>query len=478
MQKKFISNLVLIILLNLLVKPVAIFGIDATVQNRVGAEDYGIYFSLLNFSLLFNILLDFGINNFTTKHIAQYPKIAVKHLGKVLTFRLVLFALYAVFSFTIALVLNWNSYELYLLGILVFNQFLVAIISYFRSYFGGLLLFKTDALISVLDRILLILICGYILFVPNNLGDFQIEWFIWLQTICYGLTLIVGFLLLIKRTGMPQMKYKPVFSLAIIRKSFPYALLILLMMIYTRTDSVMIERIHVNGKAETGYYAQGFRLLNAFFMFAMIFSNLLFPLFSRMFRNKQDVRPLFMTAANLLIGVSVVLSVASYFNSEFILSLIYQNDVAHSGPPFRYIMLSFVGMCGTLIFGTLLTAKGDLCFLNILSGIGILVNVILNILLIPKYGAEGAAIATLATQTTVALIQFFQCVSILKIQPGITQITKSIAFAAVVFGLFFFIEVENIWVLMALIGLSFVSMFLFRLIDLGKLKTILQSETE
>ena len=53
------------VVLNLLVKPIAIFGIDAEVQDRVGTEDYGLYFALLNFSFLFNILLDFGINNFT-----------------------------------------------------------------------------------------------------------------------------------------------------------------------------------------------------------------------------------------------------------------------------------------------------------------------------------------------------------------------------------------------------------------------------
>ena len=94
------------VLLNLLVKPIAIFGIDAAVQNRVPAEDYGIYFSLLNFSFLFNILLDLGINNFTTKNVAQYPEMASKYLGKVLGFRFILFILYAVVTYTVALVLN------------------------------------------------------------------------------------------------------------------------------------------------------------------------------------------------------------------------------------------------------------------------------------------------------------------------------------------------------------------------------------
>ncbi|NBP74833.1 MAG: polysaccharide biosynthesis protein, partial [Crocinitomicaceae bacterium] len=57
------------IFLNLLIKPLAIFGIDASVQNEVGFIQYGTYFSLLNLSLILNILLDLGLNNYTTKQI-------------------------------------------------------------------------------------------------------------------------------------------------------------------------------------------------------------------------------------------------------------------------------------------------------------------------------------------------------------------------------------------------------------------------
>ena len=90
------------VLLNLLVKPIALFGIDATVQNRVGPENYGLYFSLLNLSVLFNILLDVGINNFTTKNLAQEPEKIKKYFGKVFSFRLVLFSIYSVFTFGLA----------------------------------------------------------------------------------------------------------------------------------------------------------------------------------------------------------------------------------------------------------------------------------------------------------------------------------------------------------------------------------------
>jgi hypothetical protein len=63
-----------------------------------------------------------------------------------------------------ALVFGYDSNQLMLLGVLVFNQLLVTLIAFVRSHFGGLHLFKTDAIISVLDRLLLILICGTVLY--------------------------------------------------------------------------------------------------------------------------------------------------------------------------------------------------------------------------------------------------------------------------------------------------------------------------
>ena len=58
-QRKFVVNLALLLLLNFLIKPFWIFGIDRTVQNElVSSADYGTYFALFNFAMLFNILLD------------------------------------------------------------------------------------------------------------------------------------------------------------------------------------------------------------------------------------------------------------------------------------------------------------------------------------------------------------------------------------------------------------------------------------
>jgi O-antigen/teichoic acid export membrane protein len=470
MQKKFLSNLVLIVVLNLLVKPFAIFGIDATVQNRVGAEEYGLYFSLLNLSFLFNIVMDLGINNYTTKNIAKYPHIVSQYIGKIFSFRLILFAFYAIVTLSIGVGIGYRGEQLYLLLILIFNQWLVTFIAYFRSHFGGLHLFKTDALISVLDRLLLIIICGGVLYFSSTGKPFQIKWFIWMQTICYGITLVVAFILLVRKIGVPSFKFNWVFSLAILRKSYPYALLILLMMIYTRTDSIMLERIHPNGSYETGIYAQGFRLLDAFFMFGMIFANLLLPIFSRMLKEKKSaVLSMLNTSRNLLVGGSIFVAFICVQNAEFLLGLIYKNNVAESSQSFQLLMWSFVGMCISLIYGTLLTANGNLRFLNQISIIGILLNIIFNAILIPDYGAAGSAFATLVTQTITSLAQMIYCHVHFSFPITVKQLLNYTAFVCsfVIISCFGF---PTIQLLIAQLTIGTIGLFLFKFIDLKTLK--------
>src|ERR1700741_3548372 len=101
MQRKFITNLAILLVLNLLIKPFWVLGVDRAVQNAVGSAEYGLYFSLFNFSLLFNILLDCGITNFNNKNISQHNHLLDKHLSSIIVLRGMLAIGYMIISFLI-----------------------------------------------------------------------------------------------------------------------------------------------------------------------------------------------------------------------------------------------------------------------------------------------------------------------------------------------------------------------------------------
>jgi len=68
-------------------------------------------------------------------------------------------------------------------------------------------------------------------------------------------------------------------------------------------------------------------------------------------------------------------------------------------------MICFVFVSSTYVFGTLLTANGNLKQLNMMAACGMVLNISLNLLLIPIYKASGAAFASLVTQFCTAIFQ-------------------------------------------------------------------------
>src|SRR5690349_8831974 len=90
MRRFFVKNLLFIIILNLLVKPVWVFMIDRTVQNKVGHDDYGTYQALLSICTIFQILLDFGLTNYNTNIISQNPGKLKSYYPAMLTTKLFL----------------------------------------------------------------------------------------------------------------------------------------------------------------------------------------------------------------------------------------------------------------------------------------------------------------------------------------------------------------------------------------------------
>lgn len=402
--------------LNLLVKPFFILGIDAEVQNQVGSETYGLYFALLNFSFLFNILLDFGITNYNTKTLAQHPHLAQNQLGALLGLRTILLLVYAIFTLGMGIVIGYKTDDLSLLSVLILNQFFVAIILFMRSNFAGLHRFKLDAIFSVMDRLLLIILCSYLLWFRSSQTPFQIEWFVWSQTAAYGFSACVALIIGHQTIGKAKMKIKKLFSIVILRQAFPYALLILLMMIYNRMDSVMLERIHPDGATQAGIYAQGFRLLDAVNMFALLFAGLLLPIFARMLSKKESINELIQHAGSLLLVSACIFSVSAFFYATEIMEWRYQEHILASSNSFKTLILSFIPVSITYIFGTLLTANGSLKSLNIMAVSGLILNFVLNIILIPNQGASGAAWATLITQIFTAAFQMFLAIKLLKIR--------------------------------------------------------------
>lgn len=419
MQRQFITNLILLLFLNLLIKPFWILGIDRVVQNQVGAENFGLYFALFNISLILNILLDFGITNFNNRNISQNQQLLSKHLSGLILLKFLLAVFYSLILLVVALVAGYNSLEIGMLLLLGFNQFLLSFILYLRSNIAGLQMFRVDSFMSVLDRLLMIFICGILIWGGITDKPFQIEWFIYAQTAGYLLTALIAFFIVLSKAQFLKLSWNPKFFRVILKQSLPFALLVLLMSFYNRFDSVMLERLLGDeGAVQSGIYAQPFRLLDAANQIAYLFSVLLLPMFSRMLKLREPVWKLASLAFKLLIGPAFIAVAACVFYNYDIMNLLYKEHAEESSVIFSVLMGCFIPICTTYVFGTLLTANGNLRQLNWIAAICMALNIGLNLVLIPYYQALGSAFVSLGTQLLNMGLQVVLVYHVFKIKPS------------------------------------------------------------
>jgi O-antigen/teichoic acid export membrane protein len=482
MQRKFLTNLALLLFLNLLVKPFWVLGIDVEVQNLVGSEDYGFYFAVLNFTFLFNIILDFGITNFNNRNIAQNNQLLNKHFSSIVILRLMLAVAYSIIVFGAAFLWWGPSFKhLYFLGFLAFNQFLLSSILYFRSNVSGLLLFKTDSLLSVLDRVLMIVICGFLVWNAATRVHFKIEWFVYAQTTAYLITALVAILVVIKKAKFKKLRWHKAFFLLILKQSLPFAVLTFLMSIYNRVDSVLLQGIlpDSQGDIQSGIYAHAFRLLDVFNQFAYLFAVLLLPLFAKMIKQKQNIENLVKLAFSLLFTVSVIVALLSNFYSFEIMDLLYEDHILESAQVFGILMFGFVAVSTTYIFGTLLTANGSLKQLNMVALTGVLISLACNLILIPKMLATGSAIASVSAQFITAIVQVLIAVKILKFRINVRFLWALLAFVALVFAsIYLSSQLSFSWITNMIIGIlaSLVFAFVLRMLNVKELIRILKED--
>ena len=370
-------------------------------------DQFGLYSALFNLSFLLSIVFDLGLTSYNNRNISQNHHLLRKYFSSIVILKLILALLYGLVAFGIAIVMGYSGKQLNLLFFLVLSQMLVSFTLYLRSNVAGMQMHTANSIISILDRALMIGFCAVLIWGKIRGLTFSIAWFVYAQTAAYFLTAVICFLIVAWKSKFPKLRYDHKFFIVVIRQSWPYALMALLMVAYTRMDVIMLEKmLRPQGAIEAGIYYNGFRLFDATYQFALLFAVLLLPMFGKMIKDKQEIHGLTLLSSLLLFIPTIALAIGSQVYRTEIMDLLYDQNVRESSAFFGILMFSFLGMAGTIIYGTLLTANGNLKALNITSAIALAINILLNVILIPRYQAFGAAIACLATQVFAGFSQY------------------------------------------------------------------------
>ncbi|MBP3253905.1 MAG: oligosaccharide flippase family protein [Bacteroidales bacterium] len=481
MKKFFVTNLIFMLTLNILIKSFWILGIDRGVQNALQAGQYGVYFALLNFTYLFNIVLDFGITSFNNRTIAQNSVLLKKYFAKILPLKLLLAGVYTVILFTAAAIGNYDAYSMHLLRWLCILQIMTSLMTYLRSNISALMLFKTDSILSVMDKSLTIISCSFLLWCPYFRQRFTVDMFVYAQVLSLALTALTALIICLVKTGFVRLDWDTKFMRAVLRYGFPYALLTLLMSFYNRMDSVMLERMLDDNGLASGIYAAGFRLVDSANMIAYLFSVILLPLFAKMIKEKKDVGEIVRISFNMLLLISTGFVCICLAYGKQLIELMYNKYTEQSLDVLNILCFCFIPVSMTYIFGSLLTANGSLKKLNTVAACGMVLNIAVNLILIPHFAQTGSAVASLCSQSVTAVLQIAIAVSIFRLNISYKYVLKIIFYlAGITVTTLVLRTVLSNWIIAAAVSLvSYVAVaFLCRIFSVKEIVNLVKQNYE
>jgi len=452
MRREFIVNIALLIIINVIIKPIYIFGVEARVQDLVGTESYGLYFSLFNFVFLFQFINDPGLQTWNAQFVPKNRDIIGQHLGDLSFAKLILSLFFFVAALGMAYILGFD--EIKLLVIITINLILSSVFMLMRSSIAGLGFYKTDSLLSALDKLLMILLIGFMVWLSPLQEDFTVEMFVLAQMFALAIAVFIVGVVLVTKSQKIIFLWSWASFKHILKSTAPYVMTMIFMTAYNKLDGVMLGQLIDDNNYQAGVYASAYRFYDAANMLGYLFAALLLPMFAANMYNFSILKELQSLGLRYASIVSICLVWGSVFYGEDILPLLYSEYQPDFFNTLKWLIFGYLAMAIGYIYGTLLVATGKIKYVNVVYAFGLVFNVLLNVILIPKHGAKGAAIATLITQIVVLVGQILVVKKELFMTTEKNDIIKLTVFFALSYGVFYMLKsiFNTHWLISSLIS--------------------------
>ncbi|MBK9097586.1 MAG: flippase [bacterium] len=377
------------------------FVVTIFVVRYLGPKDFGLYSYAISFAWLFAAISTLGLESISTRELVKYPNKRDEIIGTVFFLRLA-GSVACIILTAIVLLLIGESTSTTILILIFSGSFIFQSFSTIEYYFRGIVKAKYNAYALSASVIISSGLKILFIFLKAPLIYFILAASLEYLALAIGLVAVYHF----NKLSIFNWKYSKEIASSLLKDSWPLALSGVVVMIYMRIDQVMIKNM-MNEEA-VGYYSAAVRLCEAWYFIPVTLCNAIFPAIvnaknvSEKFYNNR-MQKLYDLLSWLAIGIAVPVTIFS----DQIIQVLFGSDFASAAP-----VLTIYIWAGVAVFLNVASSQylinenfTKLTFFRTL--IGMIVNVVLNIILIPLYGIIGSAIATLVSYTIVTFILAF-----------------------------------------------------------------------
>lgn len=391
---------------------------------------YGDYITLYySYYAIFILLGDLGTSTIITREISKKKEEVRKFLDNALSLRVISGIIVAIFMFLGGFFFQPGEIRtsIYLLCLMaIFYSLYYTIFGMFRAYEKlqyetGLIIFNR---ISSIIFALLFMFYFHYGVLGVIIGLFMAELFTVIGAIIIALTKFKG---LGFKWDTEQIKF-------LLKEGLPLGVTSALIIIYFKIDALMLY--YMKGSAAVGIYGAPYKILDTLALLGSSFVIAAFPYFSRLFaQSKDSLLYAGSKSLKLTLLVSVPLAVVGTFLADKLV-LFAGIEYKQSVHVLQILMWTVIFMFMNYVILHILTAAGRQILNMIGASVCVVVNVVLNLFLIPKYTYFGCSFATVITEATLTIIGLYFIIIYLG-SPRLTATMLKISLSSILMALVF-----------------------------------------
>ena len=357
---------------------------------KLGVEGWGTFSYAFAFVSFFFILGDFGINTFITKEMSKDNINKYKYLATSIILRLVLLSLF--FTTAVLLAPNLGKIKLGFSTILVFSIFFVSesIREFAMAINRSLQKMEVEGFSKILINFS-ITVVGLILLTKN------------VDPISLAMAYMVGSIIstiyivwsIRKEFKGIEWKFSKENFKIIYAFSWPIVIMSFFGFLFS-LDTIMLGQM--KSATDVGLYATAQRIIALSSVIPGFIAASIFPLLSRYEMDMEKSERIFEKSMTAVLALGIPITIAGIFFSKQIILLVFGSAYSAGAPVLSALMISILASYPNILLTNLIFSKNLQRIFITVTTFGVLLNIALNFLLIPKYGALGAALSTVIAE--------------------------------------------------------------------------------
>lgn len=373
----------------------------AFIARYLGVTDFGYFAFVMAITIFIGPFTDLGFERIITREIACNKKSADRYLGSAVMARIFLSVIIVFIIYSITIFFDWDKKIIQAIYISTLAQLFTSMGMLAVGTFRAFERMEFELLLNFIPNIIYIALI--LVVIRYDLGFLSI----------FGARIFASLLQMLVLMAVTIRRFvKPILNIDIkllkhlFKEAMPLGIFALLLTASFKVDVFVLN--HFKGPEDVSLFEAAHRIIMQLQILPISISISLFPYFSRLAREPNNSLSFsFYRYFKFMLIISLPLPILIIFASNFIISILYGNSFIAASLSLSILSwtIAFLFLISLQTF--VITAKGRQVLNTISAGICFLINFLLDIILVPKYGYLGASYATLISYILLFAVSFY-----------------------------------------------------------------------